>query len=372
MKRKISFFTIILVIILTLFSCTNFRPRNNDFTSYSKTIIDSGFDTFFSLTVYTDSQEKFDDYFNLAKEKFEYYNKLFDIYHNYDNVNNLKTINDNAGIKEVKVESELLELIKISLDYNTVSSNFDITSGELLGIWHQYREKGKEANINGDFGEKPNYEELLKASYSIGSEFILIDEDNSTVFITNPNTSIDVGAIAKGFSVEKIALYLEGIGVEYGVVNAGGNNRIINGKPDGTLYKVGIQDPNGYQNDYIVSFTSNNKSESFVTSGDYQNYYDTEENRYHHLININTLFPATYYRSVTIVCDSSSLADFLSTALFVIPYEDGIKLVNKLNLEYNYNIQVVWILDYDESINLDNSFKKDDFTIIYTESLDLN
>ena len=275
-------------------------------------------------------------------ELFTYYNNLFDIYNDYDGINNVKTINDNAGIKEVEVDPVIIELIELSKEINELSDGaFDITDGAVLKVWHKYREEGQASNNNGEYGKLPSQEELDAVSMYHGFDYIEIDEENNTVFITDPNVSLDVGGVAKGFSTEKVAQALEEMGLEYGAVNAGGNQRIISTKADGTGFNVGITDPRGSGN---IAVIPDQIDVSVVTSGDYQNYYIADGDvRYAHIIDPATDWPATYYTSVTVVAPDSGLADCLSTAFYVLDYKDGLKLIDKVNEKYDLDIIVIWI-----------------------------
>ena len=114
---------------------------------YSMTATDIGFDTVVSFTAYTENEAAFNSYSAELKKQFRYYDRLFDKYNSYDGVNNIKTINDNAGRQPVKVEPVILDLLKLAKAYDTISNHqFDITMGSVLNIWHDYREAGTLAN----------------------------------------------------------------------------------------------------------------------------------------------------------------------------------------------------------------------------------
>lgn len=346
-----------LLLSVSLMSC----KTEKELTLMNNTNLNCGFDTFCRLDAYVSSEDEFNTYYNTMVDDFRYYHELFDIYNNYDGVNNIKTINDNAGKKTIEVDQNIIDLINLAKEISELSDGaFDITSGSLLKVWHNYRDEGKDLNNDGYYGNTPSIEELEAAASYRGYDHIIVDDDNNTVYIDDENISLDVGGIGKGYAVEKVAQHLESIGLKYGSVNGGGNQRIVNTKPDGSGFNVGIQNPRG-ENSSIIAVLKNQSNKAVVTSGDYQNYYIAKDNIvYSHIIDPSTLFPANHYYSVTIAIDDSGLADCLSTALFVLDYNEGLSLIEKIKEKYDKDIIVVWITNKplsDSSIqsSIDNS-----------------
>ena len=146
---------------------------------------------------------------------------------------------------------------------------------------------------------------------------------------------LDVGAIAKGYAVEMVARSLEARGVTGYIINVGGNVRTVGTKPDGSKWKVGIEDPLG-GDDYIslVSLSG----ESLVTSGVYQRYYIVDGKKYHHIIDPETLMPAEGYASVSVLTADSALGDALSTALMCMTVDEGTALVESLD-----GVEAQWV-----------------------------
>lgn len=357
------------LMFLTLALLTSCQTKKIE--TFSNTSVTAGFDTFISIKTVADSQEQFDGYFKTSIDKFEYLNKLFDIYNTYDGINNLKSINDNAGIAPVEVDQPIIDLITYAKEFYDLSGGeFDITMGSVLKIWHQYRDEGMMLMQEGKFGDIPTYDELNTASACRGWEFIEVDDDNNTVYINNPCTSLDVGGIAKGFAAEVIANDLIEDNVTSGFVNAGGNVRTINTKWDNSPWVVEIQNPDG-AGDYLT--VSRKGTSSFVTSGDYQRYYIANDgNFYHHIIDPQTNFPATYFHSVTIITTHSDAADALSTTLFTLSYEEGLNLIDEYNkLNPDTPISVVWLTDENQAATIDseNVIKVGNYTAYYTADL---
>ncbi|MGN1318168.1 MAG: FAD:protein FMN transferase, partial [Lachnospirales bacterium] len=274
------------------------------------------FDTFSSFTCYTDSQKDFDDTSDKLYDKLSNLNKNLDIYNNYQGLNNIKTINDNAGISPVKVEKDVLEIIKTGKEaYTLTNGKINIAMGSVLKIWHNYRE---DALNNPENAKVPTKEELETANKHTDINSIVIDEENSTVFITDKDTSIDVGALAKGFCCDKAKDFLNENVKGASLLNLGGNIICINDNNKKT-FEIGVQDPDN-EKDYIEKKSLSDTSA--VTSGNYQRYFEVNGEKYHHIIDPETLMPANYNKSVTIFCNDSTKADIFSTYLFMLPYEE--------------------------------------------------
>lgn len=284
------------------------------------------FDTFSTLTMYTSSRDEFDSISDELHTELVKLNKLFDIYNDYEGINNIKTINDNAGIAPVTVDNEIIDLIKAGIDaYDKTDGTVNIAMGSVLKIWHSYRENALDNNIYA----VPASEELEEAAKHTDINSIIIDEDNSTVFITDENTSLDVGAIAKGYTADYAAEFLREKNVGSALLNLGGNVICLNDSTKES-WTIGVTSPENPQ-EYIDKITIKNKSA--VSSGNYQRYYEYNGKRYHHIIDSKTLYPAENNSGVTIISDSSLEGDIFSTALFILPYEDGKKLAEENGFE---------------------------------------
>lgn len=358
MKKKI----LLLTLILALVGCA---PKDDGLHRYSNSSITSGFDTTMTLLAYTKDENEFNDYFELMKDTFWEYHVLFDKYNNYENVNNLKTINDQAGISAVEVDPIIIDLLLIAKEYTEISDYFDITYGAVFSVWHDYREEGIELNAEGKPGKVPSLEELERARELTGWENVEIDQSNNTVFLTKKGVQLDVGAIAKGYATEKVAQKLEEAGLKHAIVSGGGNIRTINQRPDGP-WQIGIQEPSLAIDSPSVDVFAVDSSYSVVTSGDYQRtYLGPDQTPYSHLINPNTLFPETHFRSVTVMTKDSTLSDILSTSLFMMDYESGVSFINHFNKNNPDNhVSAVWIVDDNEAW-----YHADNFDYMITDDL---
>ena len=206
--------------------------------------------------------------------------------------------------------------------------------GSVLCIWHDHRDF---ATSNPQNATVPDISALTEAKAHTGIDLLVIDKANGTVYITDPEASIDVGAIGKGYATEKLYERLKEQGADSIALNIGGNIRTIGVKPDGTNWITGITNPDKTSNETLACRVELGET-SLVTSGDYERYYYVGDTKYHHIIDPDTLMPAAYFSSVSIFTDSSGLADALSTALFCMSYEEGLSLISSIG-----GIEVIWI-----------------------------
>ena len=352
-----------------LSACAESAPAVPSVQTFQNVSVDSGFDTVITLIEQTDDQEAFQSHYSEMCEQFRRYNSLFDIYNSYEGVANLKTVNDSAGLSPVTVSEELIDLLLQAKEiYELSDGAFDITMGSLLQVWHRYREAGITANEEGRYGELPTEEELASAAAFRGFDHVIIDEEACTVFIDDARVALDAGGIAKGFAAERTALALEQAGADHAAVNAGGNNRTIGAKADGSTWNVGIQNPDGQGSLFIVRVAGTN---SFVTSGDYERYYLAEDGiKEHHIIDPATNRPADRWRSVTVITPDSGAADALSTALFVLSYEDGEALLKKYRDKTGDSAEAIWIAMQEKAPDAPHCQKLGIYRVIWSDGLD--
>lgn len=285
------------------------------------------FDTVTTVSAYMDDDE-FDAMWRVICEKFDYYDKLFDIYNEYDGINNLYTVNKNAGKSPVKVDKELVDFITYAKTvYDITDGKVNVAMGSVLKVWHDYRDAGIASPEN---AELPPKELLEEKSHNCDINKVVIDTEKNEIYISDENISLDVGALAKGYAVEKVAHELEALGYENLLISAGGNICAVGFKTDTQKWTVGISDPNGGTSYPAIVKMSD---ASLVTSGSYQRYYTVDGKRYHHIIDPKTNMPAEYFVSVTVMASGSALADAMSTALFVLDIESGKELCEKLDIE---------------------------------------
>ena len=341
MKKIISLILLVST-LFSLFACGgngNDTPDKKDYQTRSRTISTVYFNTYSAIYSYGDeSDDNIEKYALITDDILSYYHELFDIYYEYSGLNNIRTINRNAGKKPVEVDAELIDFLLYCKElYTLTGGKTNVMLGSMLKIWHDCREEAA-----GDFGylnpEKlPTDEELKAASEHTSIDSLVIDKEAGTVYISDPKASLDVGAIAKGYTVEIIYNRLVKEGADCVALNIGGNLRTIGLKPDGTNWVTGITNPDKASSD-TLKCRIEIASTSVVTSGDYERYFIAGEKKYHHIIDPETLVPAEYFASVSIITPDSGLADALSTALFCMTYEEGLALAQSLD-----NVNVIWI-----------------------------
>ncbi len=288
---------------------------------YSVTYTDV-FDTVTEFTAYCSDKEKFDKTAKELHTELLRLHKLYDIYNEYDGIVNLAYMNRVCGQQPVEAGAEILSLLENGLGWcRLTNGRMNIFSGAVLSLWHKYRAEGKGI---------PTDSELKEASKHISYESVIIED--GTVYFTDKELKLDAGALAKGQVYIYIMPLLRDSGISDYILNLGGNVTVSGKKPDG-LWKVGVQDPDG---DGLYTKVSVSDI-SVVTSGDYQRYYEYDGKKYHHIIDLNTLYPASEYRSVTVICRYSWDADALSTSLFLMSMEEGEALLRQ------YNAEALWI-----------------------------
>lgn len=280
------------------------------------------FDTVTTVRGYETSEEAFQQRAEQVHRALLECHQLFDIYNDWPG--GLKDVNDNAGIAPVQVDEKVLALLSdCREDYARTGGKVNAAMGSVLSLWHQAREAGLEDPAKAAL---PDMEALKEAANHVSFDTVIIDQEAGTVFLTDPAQRLDVGAIAKGWAAQKAAELLP----EGYMLNVGGNVCTRGTKPGGEKWNVAIQSPNaGEPNLCVLSLAG----QSLVTSGDYQRSYTVDGKNYHHIIDPETLMPSTYWRSVSILCGDSGLADCLSTALFLLPLEEGQALAEECGVE---------------------------------------
>lgn len=315
-------------ILCALFICCLLLSGCSAGEKAEKTVYDATFltlfDTLTTIRGYADSQEAFTEISQPIYEELLRYHQLFDIYKEYEGLNNLKTINDNAGIAPVEVDSAIIDLLTDCREYYELTGGkVNVAMGSVLNLWHETRSAGIDDPAHAALPEMAALEE---AAAHTDFDAVIIDEANSTVYLSDPAMRLDVGAVAKGWAAQRAAEKAPS-----GLLLSVGGNVCATGPKDenGTPWIVGVNDPDGGDYLHTIYVTSG----SVVTSGDYQRYYVVDGEVYHHIIDPQTLMPSTYWRSVTIVCADSGLADALSTALFLLPLEEGRTLLESCGAE---------------------------------------
>ena len=306
--------------------------QQNKFSTYSFDY----FDTATTITGYAEDQAAFDAIANEALTLLGEYHRLYDIYGRYDGMENLCTINDlkDGAHRTVTVDQKIIDMLLYAREmYDKTDGMVNVAMGSVLKLWHDYRTVGMSDPADASL---PPMNKLEEAAQHTDITKMVIDADNRTVTLTDPQMRLDVGAIAKGYAAEQVAKWLEAHGVSGWLLNVGGNVRAVGKKPDGTAWTVGLENPEDTSADYLAYMQLTD--EALVTSGSYQRYYIVGGKSYHHIIHPDTLMPAEGYLAVSVVCHDSGMGDALSTALFCMSIEEGKALIATLD-----GVAVSWV-----------------------------
>ncbi len=295
----------LLLALLLLCSCSD--------QSYRRSMVDK-FDTVITVTGQATSEEAFDEMFEEVEQLTEKYHRIFDAYNEYDGVVNIATLNRTATTQPVTVGAELLELLVFSKQlYEDTNGAMNIAMGAVTAVW-------RDARIDEVI---PDDLALQQAAKHCNIEDIVIDEQNSTVYLADPSMILDVGGVAKGFAADKIAEGMREQGYNNLLLSMGGNIVAI-GDKDGNGWTVGIEDPNGGEILHKITLMD---GYTMVVSGNYLRSYTVDGQSFGHIIDPVTLYPPTHHASVAVIAKNSAIADAFSTALFTVAIQQALELV---------------------------------------------
>lgn len=286
------------------------------------------FDTYSQITVYAASKEQAQTAMQRAYDELKECHRLYDIYNTYEGVNNLKTVNDNAGVTPVAVDGRIIGLLTCAADmYELTGGRMNVALGSVLRLWHDCR---TEALADASKARLPDADALKAAATHTDISNVVIDAEAGTVYLADAYMSLDVGALAKGYATERAAQALADSGIDSALLSIGGNVRAIGARGDGTAWRAGVQNPDLTSSEASIA-TAELIDMSLVSSGSYQRYFTVNGERYHHIIDPDTLYPAAYCAGVSVMTRDSALADALSTALFVMPTDEGMALISGID-----------------------------------------
>ena len=350
-NKKFGKMGLIFLISVLIFSCFNNKEK-----VYTETV-DGLFDTVHVISGYDKSEQEFKKKVKFYQEEMEKLHKLYTSYEDFQGINNISTINENAGIKPVKVDRNIIDLLRDTLERNKeISDKVNIAAGNVIDLWDKAKTEGK----------LPEQSELEKMQKCAKTENIVIDEQNSTVFIKEKCTKLNLGAVAKGYAVEQVTKKMEKAGMTSFIISAGGNVKVVGKrkipKKESEItdlksckdqFCIGIALPlyndnkidksnpyNNGKNDYLAKIATENMS--IVTTGNYQRYFVMDNKVYGHVINLETLKPEDSFASVSVITEDSGLADFMSTTLFLLSYKEGKALIEKMGKKEK--IDVIWAM----------------------------
>ena len=334
------------MLLSCLFAGCQAAPETVEKKQYQATFLDL-FNTVTTIVGKAGSEEEFRAKAQEIYDELLKYHQLFDIYNDYEGISNIKTVNDNAGKAPVQVDDRILELLKdCQVFYEETGGRVNVAMGSVLDLWHVERSNGLNDPLHAKLPEQSKLEEAALHTEIAG---LILDEQAKTVYLTDPQMRLDVGAVAKGWATQKVTEWLIENGHTQYLISVGGNVCATGAKDDkGTPWVIGIQKPGEAADSYL--HTVYVSGGCVVTSGDYQRTYAVDGKLYHHIIDPDTLYPSRYWRSVSIICQDSGVADALSTALFLMDRESGQKLLDR------YGAEAMWV-DADGNIYYSPGFE---------------
>jgi len=227
----------------------------------------------------------------------------------------LSRVNREAHDQPVSVSKELFSLLQRSQWFSGLTEGaFDITFAS-VGFLYDYRQ-----------GKRPDEKQRQDSAQLINYRNLVLDEEQSTVRFTKAGVRIDLGGIAKGYAVDRCISQLQQLGINNALVTAGGDSRMI-GERWGRPWTIGVRDPRNADKMVAVIPLAD---VAVSTSGDYERYFEEDGVRYHHIINPKSGDSARELQSVTIIGPDATTTDALSTSVFVLGLERGLRLVNGL------------------------------------------
>lgn len=275
--------------------------------------------TIVEITVSSDSKERAKTAIDRAFSELDRLARLLNFYSEDSEVS---MINRNAGDKPVKVSPETLEIIDKALyvSKNTEGA-FDITVGPVVRLW--------------DFQNKvlPDEKMIKEKLKLVGYKNIIVDKEKSMVFLKTKGAQIDLGGIIKGYAADKAVDVLRENGIKSGIVAVAGDIKVFGKRPDGGLWRVGIQNPRQKSDRDEIIAAIGLSDMAISTSGDYQKFFIKDGKRYHHLLNPKTGYPAYGCQSATVITKDAAFTDAFATGIFILGYQKGMDVLKRLGFD---------------------------------------
>lgn len=314
----------VLILIIMLVGCSNENEVNTSKTTSTTTVNDTipaskeffAMDTYMEVDAYGDNGEK-----AVAKAEKEVI-KLDSILSTGKSTSEISKLNKN---KKQVVSADTMSLIKESIKISKeTNSAFNPTIYPLMELWG-FTTKNYYVPKDNEIKPLLNYMDI---------DNIKIDERKNEVSFKDNKMKIDLGAIAKGYTSSKIIDIFKENNIKSGMVTLGGNVQVLGKKPDGSLWKVGIQNPIG-EDEYLGVLQTSDKA--VITSGGYERNFTKNGKTYHHILDPSNGYPANNgLTSVTIISSDGTLADALSTSLFVMGKDKAIDFYKKSNYNFDF------------------------------------
>jgi thiamine biosynthesis lipoprotein len=229
----------------------------------------------------------------------------------------ISEVNQNAGIRPVKVDREVFELTQRAIHFSEITNGgFDISFAAMDRIW----------KFDGSMTEMPSAEAIKKSVEKVGYKNIVLDSVQSTIFLKLKGMKIGFGALGEGYATNKCRTMMRAKGIEAGIINGSGDMSTWGKQPNGKDWNIGITNP--FDTDKLIAVVPINNG-SVTTSGNYEKFVVLNGKRYSHIINPATGYPATGLCSVTVFGPNAETANGLSTSLMVLGKTAGLDLLYK-------------------------------------------
>lgn len=269
----------------------------------------------FDISVVANDTLTASNYINLAVNEISRIEKLIS---SWDENSQTSEIIRNAGVKPVKVDKELFDLIERSIIISKLTDGaFDISYASMDKIW----------KFDGSMTEMPSEKSIKESVAKVGFQNIELNKDEHTVFLKLPGMKIGFGAIGKGYAADKAKELLISKGVVAGIINASGDMNTWGKQPNGENWMIAITNPLNKNKSFALLPLKNG---AVVTSGNYEKYVAFNGERYSHIIDPRTGYPASEIISATVFAPKAELADALATSIFVMGTEVGLNRINQL------------------------------------------
>ncbi len=248
-------------------------------------------------------------------EAFAEIERLEELLDRFQPTSQVSRLNEQAGLAWVELDEDTRFLLEQGQHYGRLSQGaFDVTVGVLADLW----------GFGSDHNRVPSPAEIEAALDVTGYPLLAIEGNRAFV---EKGVKVDLGGIAKGYTVDKAAAKLRQRGVKHAIINAGGDVYAIGSRPDGKPWRVGVTNPRQVEGMALAVYL---QDQAIATSGDYQRFFIHEGERYHHILDPRTGYPARGLASVSVIAPSAMEADALATAVFVLGRGQGLALVDSL------------------------------------------
>lgn len=315
-KSRLLAILISLFLIFSMVGCSDSETKVKEFEPVVETTFLMG--TVAKITIYDEITDKeiFQRIFDRIMD-IEYRMTINDEYPESEIIQ----LNESAGKEAVKLSMDTFFVLEKAKYYSEISQgNFDITVGPIVKLW----------NIGSENARVPSEGEIAEKLPLVNHHELILDRDNLSAKLNQENMIVDLGAIAKGYAADEAAKILKEAGIQHAIINLGGNVLAINTKPDGSLWRLGLQDPYEPRGTSMGVVLLNDQT--LVSSGTYERYFEEDGKTYHHLLDPKTGYPGdNELVSVSIVTKQSIDADALSTGTFLLGLEEGRKLIEELS-----------------------------------------